>query len=112
MAQQGLLIDNEYCTGCHSCEVACKNEHDLPLGQWGIKVLELGPRKLADGRHWEYRYVPVPTSLCDLCADRVAAGEKPSCVHHCLAKAMEFGTLEELAAKMGEKGKMASIFVP
>ncbi len=56
--------------------------------------------------------MPVPTSLCDLCADRVAAGEKPSCVHHCLAKAMEFGTLEELAAKMGEKGKMASIFVP
>lgn len=29
MAQYGLLIDNEYCTGCRSCEVACKNENDL-----------------------------------------------------------------------------------
>ncbi len=112
MTHYGLLIDNEYCTGCHSCEVACKNEHDLPLGQWGIKVLELGPWKLMDGKRWEYRYIPVPTSYCDLCADRVKDGEQPSCVHHCLASVMEFGTLEHLADRMGDKGKMASIFVP
>ena len=112
MTQYGLLIDNQYCTGCHSCEVACKNERDLPHGQWGIKILELGPWKLEDGKHWEYRYVPVPTSSCDLCEARVAEGKHPSCVHHCLASAMEFGTLEELAAKMSEKGKMASIFIP
>ena len=24
MAQQGLLIDYEFCTGCHTCEMACK----------------------------------------------------------------------------------------
>ena len=112
MTQYGLLIDNEYCTGCHSCEVACKNERSLPHGQWGIKVLELGLWKLQDNKHWEYRYIPVPTSSCDLCEDRVAAGEKPSCVHHCLASAMEYGTLESLAAKMAEKGTMASIFIP
>lgn len=112
MAHYGLLIDNEYCTGCHSCEVACKNEHDLPHGQWGIKVLELGPWKLADGRHWEYRYIPVPTSYCDLCEDLVSAGSLPTCVHHCLADAIQFGPLDELAVKMEEKGKMASIFIP
>ena len=44
MAQKyGLLIDNYWCTGCHSCEVSCKNEHDLPIGQFGIKMLVLGP---------------------------------------------------------------------
>lgn len=112
MAHYGLLIDNEYCTGCHSCEVACKNEHDLPHGQWGIKVLELGPWKLADGRHWEYRYIPVPTSYCDLCEDLVEAGDMPTCVHHCLADAIQFGPLDELAVKMEEKGKMASLFIP
>lgn len=112
MAQYGLMIDNEYCTGCHSCEVACKNEHELPLGQWGIKVLELGPWKLMDGKRWEFRYIPALTSYCDLCVDRVVAGSDPACVHHCLAKAMEFGTLEELAEKMKEKGKMASVFIP
>lgn len=112
MKQYGLLIDNEYCTGCHSCEVACKNEHNLPLGQWGIKVLELGPWQLMDGKRWEYRYVPVPTSYCDLCATRTAEGQDPTCVHHCLASCMEYGPLDELAEKMAEKGKMASIFIP
>jgi Fe-S-cluster-containing dehydrogenase component len=112
MTQHGLLIDNEYCTGCHACEVACRNEHDLPHGQWGIKVLELGPWKLTDGKHWEYRYVPVPTSSCDLCEQLVSEGGKPSCVQHCLASAMEYGTLDELAARMAQKGKMASIFIP
>lgn len=112
MSEFGLLIDNQYCTGCHSCEVACKNEHDLPYGQWGIKVLELGPWRRSDGKHWEYRYIPVPTADCDLCAERVGAGKDPSCVHHCLASAMEFGPLDELAAKMAQKGKMASIFIP
>ena len=36
----GLLIDYEYCTGCYSCEVACKNELKLPHGKWGIKLLK------------------------------------------------------------------------
>jgi len=112
MTQYGILIDNEYCTGCHSCELACRNEHNYPLGQWGIKLLELGPWKRMDGKHWEFRYIPVLTSDCDLCQDRISRGEQPSCVMHCLASVMEYGTLEELALKMEKKGKMASIFIP
>ncbi len=112
MEQHGLLIDNEYCTGCHSCEIACQNEHNLPGDQWGIKVLELGPIKLLERKKWEWRYIPSLTSYCDLCAERTERGEKPSCVHHCLAQAIEYGTLDELARKMAEKGHMASIFIP
>lgn len=112
MTQYGIMLDNEYCTGCHSCEVACQNERELPLGQWGVKVLELGPWKLMDGKRWEYRYVPVLTSTCNLCVERTERGEDPSCVHHCLAQVMEFGPVEELAKKLEQKGKMASIFIP
>ncbi len=112
MTQMGLMIDNEYCTGCHSCEVACKNEKDLPLGQWGIKVLELGPWKRQDGKSWEYRFVPVLTADCDLCEDRVATGDRPSCQLHCLAQVIEYGSLDELTKRMTEKGKMAMILIP
>ena len=38
MAKKGLLINYEYCTGCHTCEVACKQEHGYPAGRWGIMV--------------------------------------------------------------------------
>lgn len=62
--EYGLFINFDYCTGCHTCEIACKKEHDLPEGQWGIKVMQDGPRQNADGT-WDYTYLPLPTSLCD-----------------------------------------------
>ncbi len=107
----GLLINYKYCSGCHSCEVACKNEHDIPLGRWGIKVTETGPWEIGDDE-WHYDFIPTPTSLCDLCAARVAQGRQPSCVQHCQAKVMEFGEIEELAKKANELGEKAVIFLP
>ena len=46
MGAKGLLVDYEWCSGCHTCEVACQLEHGYPSDQWGIKVHEVGP--------WEY----------------------------------------------------------
>lgn len=111
MAKYGLMIDYEYCTGCHSCEVACKNEKNLPIGKWGIKLTEVGPWKI-DSEKWEWNYVPVPTNFCDVCEERIKDGKKPSCVLHCLGQAMEYGPVEELAKKMAEKGKKVVMFLP
>ena len=88
--EYGLLIDYEYCSGCHACEVACKKEHEMPKGDFGIKILKDGPRQSSDGV-WEFDYIPVPTHLCDLCAARVDAGKLPTCVHHCQAGVMVYG---------------------
>lgn len=96
MSNYGLFINYEYCTGCHTCEVACKKVHDLPEGQHGIVVLEDGPRKNINGK-WELTYLPLPTHLCDFCAERVNEGRLPSCVHHCQSGIMVYDTLENLA---------------
>ncbi|MBP2652764.1 MAG: putative oxidoreductase iron-sulfur subunit [Firmicutes bacterium] len=104
-ARYGLLIDYEYCTNCHTCEVACKKELGLKPGEYGIKVLEDGPRQNPSGK-WEWSYLPVPTSLCNLCEKRVAEGRKPTCVHHCQSGIMYYGPVEELAKKLAEKPKM------
>lgn len=45
-----LLIDYKYCSGCHACEIACKNELGLGLGQHGIKLLEMAPQKFGEGQ--------------------------------------------------------------
>ena len=97
MENYGLFINYEYCTGCHSCEVACKKYLGLPKGQFGIHVLQDGPRQDVNGK-WEYTYLPYPTHLCDLCAERVEEGRLPTCVHHCQAGVMEFGPYDELVA--------------
>lgn len=103
--EYGLLIDYKWCTGCHTCEIACQQEkHMEPLkvgeqGERGILPYEIGPYNLGNDRY-QYEFVPVPTAHCDLCADRVSAGKLPSCVKHCQAGCMYYGTIEELAKKM------------
>jgi Fe-S-cluster-containing dehydrogenase component len=106
----GLLIDYEWCTGCHSCEMACKVELGLDEGHYGITLHADGPRKAPNGAY-EYLYLPIPTSLCNLCEDRVAAGKLPTCVHHCQAACMTYGPIDELAKKAQDKPKTC-LFVP
>ena len=69
MATYGLLFDYEYCTHCGSCIVSCKEEHGYPVGQSGIAVLGDGPWQIAEDE-WNWNWYPVPTDLCDLCANR------------------------------------------
>lgn len=101
----GLLIDTEYCTGCHGCEVACQMHLNLQPEQWGIKILEYGPIKNVKG-DWEWTFNPMVTDLCDGCADRTKEGRLPMCVHNCWAGVMYYGPMDELAKKAAEKPKM------
>ena len=110
MARYGLLIDYEYCTGCHTCEVACQMEHNLPVGQFGIKLAEIGPWQI-EGDQWQYDYIPTPTEQCNLCGERVAKGKLPTCVQHCQAAVMKFGPVNQLVKEMENKGHMV-LFAP
>ena len=59
----GFVIDNRKCIGCHACTVACKAEHDVPIGvnrTW-VKTIEKGT--FPDTR----RYFSV--MRCNHCAD-------------------------------------------
>ena len=38
-----LYHDEALCMGCHSCEVACKMEHDLPAGVNRVRIVTEGP---------------------------------------------------------------------
>ena len=98
MSKNGLLIHYEYCTGCHTCEVACQQEHDFAVGQCGIQVTEYVYPALK--KPVAVDYLPYPTELCDLCINRHKQGEQPACVKHCQSFCMSFGPLEELVKKM------------
>ena len=82
-ADTGLMsIDEEQCIGCGTCAIVCP--YNAP------KVDEEKKKAVR----------------CNGCAERVAAGEKPVCVEACPARALDFGTAEEMA-KMGERGNIA-----
>ena len=56
----GMLVDYDYCTGCHSCEVSCKERFDMAEDEWGIKLADNGPWRYSE-TDWEWNHVPIPT---------------------------------------------------
>ena len=103
MPKYGLLIEYNYCTGCHACEVACQQEHDFPPGKNGITVTEY---VYETSTKISIDYLPFLTDLCDLCVKRIREGEEPACVKHCQAACMQFGHLGELVKEMEKRPKM------
>jgi Fe-S-cluster-containing dehydrogenase component len=43
MARYAIAIDLDRCSGCRACEIACKMENDIPLGEYWSKVVQVGP---------------------------------------------------------------------
>lgn len=109
---KGILVNYEFCTGCHSCEVACKKHLDLPEGEFGIKVSEIGPYEYSgkaddNKERWEWTWLPALTRACDMCAERTEKGKIPMCVQHCQAWCMYYGEVEDLAKKIDGTSRCA-----
>lgn len=106
MSRMGLLIDYNYCCGCHTCEVACQKENGYGPFVWGIKCLNVGPHQYEElGGKVIYDIIPMPTDLCTLCVGRTAKGKLPSCVFHCQTGCMKYGEIEDLAKDLAASPK-------
>lgn len=92
----GFYFDAESCIGCHTCQVACKDVHDLPVG-----VNYRTVRSFCTGEGATPRMYHVSVSLpgCNLCSDLRECGEEVACVASCPMRCLEFGDIEELRAK-------------
>ena len=67
VANYGFAIDLRKCIGCHACTIACKAEHDIPVGvnRCWVKTVEKGT--FPDTRRF---FFPV---LCNQCVDAPCA---------------------------------------
>lgn len=96
MTRYGFYFDAESCIGCHTCQVACKDVHDLPVGTNYRSV-----RSFCTGQGVtpQMYHISIPERGCNLCADLREIGEDPACVAACPMRCLEFGDVDELAAK-------------
>jgi Fe-S-cluster-containing dehydrogenase component/formate-dependent nitrite reductase membrane component NrfD len=62
MANYGFAIDLRKCIGCHACTIACKAEHEIPVGvnRCWVKTVESG--SFPDTRRF---FFPVLCNQCD-----------------------------------------------
>ncbi len=101
----GILVDYEFCTGCHTCEIACATSHDVPNDRCGVHVHHEGAWEIREDV-WQDTYVPVFTDVCNLCAAGEAAHDGvPMCVHHCQANIIRIGEMEDLVKSLVAKPK-------
>lgn len=61
MNKYALIIDDELCWGCRTCEVACKQEYDHKVKF--IHIQEDGPR--VEGNEFVYLHRPAVCQHCD-----------------------------------------------
>lgn len=76
MTQRNLLVDIELCVGCQACEIACKQENNLPVGPRWMRVIQVGPKEVNGKLVMSFH----PTR-CMNCG-------KPPCVDVCPEKAI------------------------
>ncbi len=71
MTRNAIVVDLNRCIGCYACEIACKQEHDVPLGEYWNKVYTDGPQ----GTHPHITQYWLPT-MCQQC-------ENAPCIEVC-----------------------------
>ncbi|MFC2003173.1 oxidoreductase [Chloroflexota bacterium] len=106
----GIVVDLDVCFGCFACEIACKQENDVPIGNRWIQVVAIGPKRL-DGR-LQMDFLPVITEGCTLCNHRLKEGLEPRCVDNCPVQALKFcrDTTEVLAAlRSGKRSHVSKL---
>lgn len=90
--EQGIVVqDSSLCVGCGACIAACPYE--------GVRTMNVGePEFYLDielGHATAPRHVANTVEKCNLCAGRLAAGEKPACMELCPGRARYFGDLDD-----------------
>lgn len=76
-----VLIDSERCDGCRTCYDVC------PYGALVFESDDSGAK----------------AQKCTMCIDRLERGEKPICVLSCPTRALDFGPLDALVARYGDR---------
>lgn len=70
-----FVIDLRRCVGCRGCTVACKAEHDVPLGRWNAVV-----KQIEIGKYPNTKKIFLPR-LCNNCGG--GKEDAPPCVRIC-----------------------------
>jgi len=85
-----VVYDADKCIGCRYCMLACP--YQVPRYQWS---------KLAPF-----------IKKCDMCSERVIAGNQPACTEACPVQASVFGDRDELITEAWNRIRSDSSYVP
>lgn len=77
-----VSVRADVCIGCRYCEMACPYSAPQFNADKGVMT------------------------KCDFCSDRIAAGQKPACVAACPSRALDYGEVADLRARLGAQASI------
>jgi Fe-S-cluster-containing dehydrogenase component len=63
MSHYAIVVDLDHCTGCKGCEISCKNENAVPLGERWNRLMLCGP--YGTFPNISQYYMPVNCQQCE-----------------------------------------------
>ena len=106
---KAFLVNIDRCIGCYACEIACKDENDLPPGIRRVVIKIIEEEKLNRFYVPEFSLDTMEISSCTLCPQLQIEGRRPACVNNCLTNALSFGDLEEMRNQAGNVPSLSFI---
>lgn len=99
-----LLLDLDDCTGCFSCEAACRETHRYPYVEDWMRCERREPF-LVDGALRQYHLVAPVLDKCAACYEN---NPNPLCVSGCPTRALRIGSFAEMVKEA--EGRHCTIF--
>ena len=71
MVKYSIVARRELCLGCQACEIACKQEHDIPVGPRWMRAITVGPEEVGGKLRLSFHHI-----RCMHCSE-------PPCIDAC-----------------------------
>ena len=96
MNDKTILVDLQRCIGCWTCSLACKVAYDLPDEEFWLTVRTMGSGEGIDrpAGTWpdlHMSWLPVYSTSCIKCPQRLKEDKLPYCVDSCPCSALYIG---------------------
>ncbi|MGI6216112.1 MAG: hypothetical protein ACOYIK_00710 [Coriobacteriales bacterium] len=109
MGKQGILVDVGRCVGCWTCGFECKMAHHLDKDDFRLSVRTIGSGGIDEPSgtfpNLKMYWMPVYSTSCTMCGDRLAEGERPYCEMSCPAQALVHGDLDDPESEISKRRK-------
>lgn len=103
-APVGLLLDLDMCTGCYTCQTACRETNRYGYDEQWMQVVRRDPY-FVDGKLRMYHLIAPSLDKCAAC---YRADPEPLCAKTCSSAALFVGPVDELVPLM--KGRNAALY--
>ena len=97
----GMLVLLDHCTGCYSCQTACREANRFSYDEKWLEVVRRDP-VLVDGKLRMYHLL---APSLDKCADCVGEDGTPLCVKACMGKCLFVAPVEKLLPLLAKHEK-------